>query len=68
MPFKIDFLTKEVVLSEIKVQVHGPTGPVRVDFDLSPRGGKGVFVPDEVGIYEVSMIAFCVSIENCLFT
>lgn len=54
VPFKIEFLTKEVVLSEIEVQVNGPSGPVRVDLELSPRGGKGLFIPDEVGIYEVS--------------
>ncbi|XP_069981038.1 gelation factor-like [Penaeus vannamei] len=65
VPFKIDFLTKEVVLSEIKVQVHGPTGPVRVDFDLSPRGGKGVFVPDEVGIYELTVLNEDEVVEGC---
>ncbi|XP_037777486.1 filamin-A-like [Penaeus monodon] len=65
VPFKIDFLTKEVVLSEIKVQVQGPTGPVRVDLDLSPRGGKGVFVPDEVGIYELTVLSEDEVVEGC---
>ncbi|XP_042865445.1 filamin-A-like isoform X5 [Penaeus japonicus] len=65
VPFKIDFLTKEVVLSEIKVQVQGPSGPVRVDLDLSPRGGKGVFVPDEVGIYELTVYNEDEVIEGC---
>lgn len=53
VPFKIEFLTKEVVVSELEVFVNGPSGPVRIDLDISPRGGKGLFVPDEVGIYEV---------------
>lgn len=40
-------------MSELEVFVNGPSGPVRIDLDISPRGGKGLFVPDEVGIYEV---------------
>ena len=49
----MDFLSKEVNVSEVKVQVSGPSGPVKVDLDLGPRGGKGVFVPTQVGFYEV---------------
>ncbi|XP_076033094.1 filamin-A-like [Oratosquilla oratoria] len=56
VPFRIDFLTKDVVLSEVTVQVTGPSGPVRVDLDLGPRGGSGVFVPEEVGMYELNVL------------
>ena len=54
MPFKIEFMTNEVVYSELVVEVNGPSGPVRVDLDISPRGGKGLFIPEQVGLYEVS--------------
>lgn len=60
VPFKIEFMSNEVVVSELVVEVNGPSGPVRVDLDISPRGGKGVFVPEQVGIYEVSVFAFLV--------
>lgn len=43
------------MLSEIEVEVNGPSGPVRVDLDISPRGGKGLFIPDQVGYYEVRL-------------
>ncbi|KAK7078292.1 hypothetical protein SK128_011992, partial [Halocaridina rubra] len=65
VPFEIEFLTKEVVLSEIKVEVRGPSGPVRVDLDLGPRGGKGVFIPDEVGIYELNVYNEEEIVEGC---
>nr|XP_045601850.1 filamin-A-like isoform X1 [Procambarus clarkii] len=68
VPFKIDFLTNEVVVSEIEVLVNGPSGPVRVDLDLSPRGGKGIFIPEEVGIYELRVINEGEVVEGCPIT
>ncbi|XP_066943284.1 filamin-A isoform X1 [Macrobrachium rosenbergii] len=65
VPFEIEFLTKEVVLSEIRVEVRGPSGPVRVDLDLGPRGGKGVFIPDQVGIYELNVYNEEEIVEGC---
>ncbi|KAG0699149.1 Filamin-B [Chionoecetes opilio] len=63
--FKIEFLTKEVVLSELEVEVIGPSGPVRVDLDISPRGGKGLFIPDQVGLYELKVLNEGEVVEGC---
>ncbi|KAK3870873.1 hypothetical protein Pcinc_023943 [Petrolisthes cinctipes] len=65
VPFKIEFLTKEVVVSELEVFVNGPSGPVRIDLDISPRGGKGLFVPEEVGIYEVTVVNEGEVVDGC---
>uniref|UniRef100_A0A0P4WG12 Calponin-homology (CH) domain-containing protein n=1 Tax=Scylla olivacea TaxID=85551 RepID=A0A0P4WG12_SCYOL len=65
VPFKIEFMSKEVVVSELVVEVNGPSGPVRVDLDISPRGGKGVFVPEQVGIYELRVLNEGELVEGC---
>ncbi|XP_045132539.1 filamin-B-like isoform X2 [Portunus trituberculatus] len=65
VPFKIEFMTDEVVVSELVVEVNGPSGPVRVDLDISPRGGKGIFVPDQVGIYELRVLNEGELVEGC---
>ncbi|XP_068231445.1 filamin-A isoform X3 [Palaemon carinicauda] len=65
VPFEIEFLSKEVVLSEIRVEVRGPSGPCRVDLDLGPRGGNGVFIPDQVGIYELNVYNEEELVEGC---
>ena len=51
--FNIDILDKEVDMDAINAEVIGPTGPVYLNFDLGPNGGRGSFQPDEMGMHEV---------------
>ena len=35
-------------MDAITAEVIGPSGPVYLNFDVGPEGGKGFFQPDEV--------------------
>ena len=41
--FNIDILDKEVDMDAINAEVIGPSGPVYLNFDLGPNGGRGSF-------------------------
>ena len=40
-------------MDAINAEVIGPSGPVYLDFDLGPDGGRGYFQPDEIGMHEL---------------
>ena len=40
-------------MDAISAEVIGPSGPVYLDFDVGPEGGRGVFQPDEIGMHEL---------------
>ena len=40
-------------MDAINAEVIGPSGPVYLDFDLGPEGGRGYFQPDEIGMHEL---------------
>ena len=51
--FNIDILDKEVDMDAINAEVIGPSGPVYLNFDLGPNGGRAFFQPDEIGMHEL---------------
>ena len=40
-------------MDAITAEVIGPSGPVYLDFDVGPEGGRGYFQPDEIGMHEL---------------
>ena len=40
-------------MDAINAEVIGPSGPVYLNFDLGPDGGRGFFQPDEIGMHEL---------------
>ena len=53
MPFKLDYLSGDVDPKEVMAEVIGPSGKVECRLQLSNNGGKGSFIPTEVGMHKV---------------
>ncbi|XP_059081072.1 uncharacterized protein LOC131878933 [Tigriopus californicus] len=51
--FKLDVLDKDFHQESITAEVIGPSGPIYMDFDMDPSGGRGFFKPDEMGMHEL---------------
>ena len=51
--FNIDILDNEVNMDAISAEVIGPSGPVFLNFDIGPQGGRGFFQTDEMGMHEL---------------
>ncbi|XP_049948482.1 filamin-A [Schistocerca serialis cubense] len=51
--FKLDFLSTDVNPKEVTAEVLGPSGKVECRLTLNPNGGKGTFVPTEVGMHKL---------------
>ena len=52
--FQVDVLERDGLDQRaISAEVIGPSGPVYADFELTPTGGQGRFLAEEVGMHEV---------------
>lgn len=65
VPFRLDYVSNEVVRSEVRVQVSGPQGPIRNELNFGPRGAKGEFTPTQVGFYEITVFYEEETVEGC---
>ena len=50
----MDILDPEGFQKEaITAEVIGPSGPLYMDFEMTPSGGQGIFQTEEMGMHEV---------------
>jgi filamin len=53
VPFKLEYLSGDVDPKEVTAEVIGPSGKVECRLQLSNNGGKGSFIPTEIGMHKV---------------
>lgn len=51
--FKLEYLPGDVDAKEVMAEVIGPSGKVECRLQLSNNGGRGSFIPTEVGMHKV---------------
>jgi filamin len=51
--FKLEYLSSDVNPKEVTAEVIGPSGNVECRLQLGNNGGRGSFIPIEIGMHKV---------------
>ncbi|XP_068086528.1 filamin-A isoform X1 [Anabrus simplex] len=66
--FKIEYLSKDINLKEVRAEVVGPSGKTSdCRLNLTGMGGKGSFIPTEVGMHQLIVYNEGEMVQGCPF-